>query len=113
MPSIISPAEALGLSGAALESRVKRAAHNISDHTYRQIAERMRADAVANQMVYEHNGVPEAVRVMLRPILARREQLTYVHYVCQQITEALKQFPALFLENAQVRDILALSLIHI
>ncbi len=109
MPSIISPAEALGLSGAALESRVKRAAHNISDHTYRQIAERMRADAVANQMVYEHNGVPEAVRVMLRPILARREQLTYVHHVCQQITEALKQFPALFLENAQVRDILAVS----
>ncbi len=109
MPSIISPSEALGLSGAALESRVKRAAHNISDHTYRRISERMRADAIANQMIYEHNGVPEAVRVMLRPILARREQLTYVHYVCQQITEALKQFPALFLESAQIREILAVS----
>ena len=52
---------------------------------------------------------PKPVRVMLRPILARREQLTYVHYVCQQITEALKQFPALFLKSAQIREILAVS----
>ena len=109
MRSIVSPAEALGLSGAALESRVKRAAHHISDHTYRQIAERMRLDAVANQMIYEHDGVPEAVRVMLRPILARREQLTYVHYVCQQITEALKRFPSLFLQDPRIREALAVS----
>jgi len=109
MPSLVSPAEALGLSGAALESRCKRAAHHISDNDYRQIAERMRADALANEMVYEHDGVPEPVRVMLRPILARREQLTYVHYVCQQISEALKEFPALYLKDAQIREILAVS----
>jgi len=109
MPSLVSPAEALGLSGAALESRCKRAAHHISDNDYRQIAERMRADAMANEMVYEHDGVPEPVRVMLRPILARREQLTYVHYVCQQISEALKEFPALYLKDAQIREILAVS----
>lgn len=109
MPSLISPAEALGLSGAALESRCKRAAHNISDDDYQQIAERMRADAIANEMVYEHAGVPEPVRVMLRPILARREQLTYVHYVCLQISEALKLFPALYLKDGQIREILAVS----
>ena len=109
MPSLISPAEALGLSGAALESRCRRAAHHIPDHVYHQIAERMRADAMANEMVYEHEGVPEAVRVMLRPILARREQLTYVHYVCQQICEALKQFPALYLKDRKISEILAVS----
>src|SRR5579864_2813073 len=109
MPSLVSPAEALGLSGAALESRCRRAAQHIPDHVYHQIAERMRADAMANEMVYEHEGVPEAVRVMLRPILARREQLTYVHYVCQQICEALKQFPALYLKDRKIREILSVS----
>src|SRR5579871_4232606 len=109
MPSLISPSEALGLSGAALESRCIRATHHIPDHIFRQIAERMRADASANEMVYEHEGVPEPVRVMMRPILARREQLTYVHYVCQQIAEALKQFPALFLKDSKIREILAVS----
>ena len=109
MASLISPAEALGLSGAALESRCKRAAHHISDRDYHQIAERMRADAMANEMVYEHAGVPEPVRVMLRPVLARREQLIYVHYVCQQISEALKPFPALYLKNPEIRNILKVS----
>ncbi len=109
MTSVISPSEALGLSGAALESRCIRATHHISDHAYRQIAERMRSDAIANEMVYEHEGVPEPVRVMLRPILARREQLTYVHYVCQQIAEALKQFPTQFLKDPKIREILAVS----
>src|SRR4249920_226560 len=109
MAVLISPSEALGLSGAALESRCIRATHHISDHAFRQIAERMRTDALANEMVYEHEGVPEPVRVMLRPILARREQLTYVHYVCQQIVEALKQFPALFLKDPNIRKTLAVS----
>jgi len=51
MPSVISPAEALGLAGAALENRCKRAAQNITDHTYRRLQDRMREDAVANGML--------------------------------------------------------------
>lgn len=110
MPSIVSPAEALGLAGAALEARCKRAAQNISDTTYRRIAERMRDDAVANGMLYERDGVMEPIRIMLRPVLARREQLTYVHHVCAQITEAVKQFPALYLAgDARARQLLRVS----
>ncbi len=51
MPSVLSPAEALGLSGATLEGRVLRAAHHVSDATYARMADRLRADAWASKMI--------------------------------------------------------------
>jgi hypothetical protein len=59
----------------------------------------LRDDALANQIIYEHEGRIEPVRIMLRPLLAMRDQLSYVHYVCLRVTEALKRFPALYLED--------------
>ena len=109
MAPVLSPAESLGLSGAALEARVRRAAVHIPDTVFARVAERLRADALANQMIYEHEGKIEPIRIMLRPLLAMREQLSYVHHVCLQITEALKRFPALYLEDARIKRILAIS----
>jgi len=110
MPSVISPAEALGLAGAALENRCKRAAQNITDNTYRRLQDRMREDAVANGMLYEHEGVMEPIRIMLRPVLARREQLTYIHHVCEQIVEAVKKFPSMYLSgDERIRRLLRVS----
>jgi carboxypeptidase Taq len=109
MPPILSPAESLGLSGAALEARVRRAAVHIPDAVFGRIAEHLRADAVANQIIYEHEGRTEPVRIMLRPLLAMRDQLSYVHYVCLRITEALKRFPALYLEDPRIKPILAIT----
>jgi carboxypeptidase Taq len=109
MPPVLSPAESLGLAGAALEARVRRAAVHIPDTVFARIAERLKADAFANQMIYEHHGKIEPIRIMLRPLLAMRDQLTYVHHVCLQITEGLKRFPALYLDDPRIKPILAIS----
>ncbi|HMI95452.1 MAG TPA: hypothetical protein VK479_03005, partial [Micropepsaceae bacterium] len=109
MPPVLSPAESLGLAGAALEARVRRASVHVPDTVFARVAERLRADAIANQMIYEHEGKIEPIRIMLRPLLAMRDQLNYVHHVCLQITEALKRFPALYLDDPRIKPILAIS----
>jgi carboxypeptidase Taq len=109
MSTILSPAEALGLSGATLEGRVLHAAHNVSDAVLARIAEKLRTDAWASRMIYEHDGVEEAVRIMLRPLLVMPEQLSYVHHVCLQLIEALKRLPALYLEDERIRHIVAIN----
>ena len=109
MRPVLSPAEALGLSGATLEGRIRRAAHHVADATFVRIADRLRSDAWANQMIYEHEGVEEAIRIMLRPLLVMPEQLSYVHHVCLQLIEALKRLPGLYLEDERIRRILAIT----
>ena len=102
-------AEALGLSGATLEARIRRAANHVSDATFARIAERLRADASGNEMIYEYEGVQEPVRLMLRPLLVMQEQLSYVHHVCLQLIEALKRLPDLYLQDERIRKIVAIT----
>ncbi|HUJ04228.1 MAG TPA: hypothetical protein VLW75_11350, partial [Rhizomicrobium sp.] len=109
MHPILSPAEALGLSGAVLDSRVRNAGLHVPDPAFARIAARLSADALANDVFYDHEGVREAVRIMLRPLLAHRDQLTYVHHVCLRITEALSRLPSMFLDDADVRRIVAVN----
>ncbi len=109
MRAILTPAETLGLSGAALEGHVRSAAHRVPEAVLARLAERLRADAWANRLIYERNGVEEPVRIMLRPLLVMPEQLSYVHYVCLQLIEALKRLPGLYLQDARVRRILAIT----
>ena len=109
MRPVLSPAESLGLSGATLEGRVRRAAHHVADPTFARIADRLRADAWTNGMIYEHAGEREAIRIMLRPLLAMSEQFDYVHYVCLRLTEALKILPQLYLDDEKIRKIIAIS----
>ena len=109
MRPVLSPAEALGLSGATLEARIRRAANHVSDATFARIAGRLLADAKANEMIYEHEGVQEPVRLMLRPLLVMQEQLAYVHHVCLQLIEALKRLPDLYLRDQRIRKIVAIT----
>ncbi len=106
---MLSPAELLGLSGATLENRIRRAMHHVSDVALARIEARLRADAAANHVIYERDGAAEPVRIMLRPLLAMPEQLNYVDHVCLRLAEALKELPAIYLENADVREILAIT----
>ena len=106
---MLSPTESLGLSGATLEGRVLRAVHHASDSALGHVAEGLRADALANGVVYEHDSQREAVRIMLRPLLAMPEQLSYVHHVCLSLVEALKQVPQLYLEDEAVRRLVAIA----
>ena len=109
MPSILSPSESLGLAGAALDSRVRRAAGHVSDLTFAQIAQRMRQDAIDNELTYERDGQFEPIPVMLRPLLAMNDQMGYVHHVCQGLTDALKRLPALYLNDEKVRRVIAIT----
>jgi carboxypeptidase Taq len=106
---LLSPAESRGLAGATLEARVHRAVGHIADATLARIALRLKDDATANDLIYDHEGKPETVRIMLRPLLAMREQLAYVHHVCLELTEALSRLPALYLEDPRIRSIIAVS----
>jgi carboxypeptidase Taq len=73
------------------------------------MAEKLRSDAWAARMIYEHEGVEEAVRIMLRPLLVMPQQLSYVHHVCLQLIEALKRLPTLYLEDERIRRIVAIT----
>jgi carboxypeptidase Taq len=109
MRPVLSPAEALGLSGATLEARIRRAANHVTDAAFARIDERLRADARTNQLIYEHEGLEEPIRLMLRPLLVMQEQLSYVHHVCLQLIEALKRLPDLYLEDERIRSIVAIT----
>ena len=108
-PELISPIESLGLAGATLDSRVRKAASHISDLTYGGIAQNLLTDAIANEMVYERDGKNEPIPIMLRPLLAMNEQLAYVHLVCLRLTEGLKRLPSLYLSDEKIRRIIPIT----
>jgi carboxypeptidase Taq len=106
---MLTPAEQLGLAGAALEARVRQAVNYIPDSTLVHMAKRLAEDARANEVVYAHEGVLETVRIMPRPLLVMPEQLSYLHHVCSQIMGALARFPELCSRDADVRAALSLG----
>ena len=106
---MLSPTESLGLTGATLEARVRRASHYASDATLAAISAHLNSDAAANDIFYEREGASETIRIMLRPLLVMPDQLSYVHHVCLRLTEALKRIPALYMQDPRVRQILAIT----
>jgi carboxypeptidase Taq len=106
---MLSPTESLGLAGATLEARVRRAAHHASDATLSSLSTRLDSDASANEIVYEREGATETIRIMLRPLLVMPDQLSYVHHVCLRLCEALKKVPILYMQDARVRRVLAIT----
>jgi carboxypeptidase Taq len=107
--TILSPAESLGLSGAALDGRLRNAVRLVSDDVFARIADRLLADAIEEEIIYERDGTPEPIRVMLRPLPVQRDQLTYVHHVCLRIAEAFRRMPDWFIEDAEIRRIVSLN----
>ena len=106
---MLTPAEALGLSGAILDARVRRAVNHIPDLTLAQVARRLAEDARVNEIIYERNGVTEIVRIMLRPLLIMPEQMSYLHHVCTRVMNALSRIPELFVKDPRIRKILPLA----
>ncbi|HEX5048274.1 MAG TPA: carboxypeptidase M32 [Gammaproteobacteria bacterium] len=106
---MLSPAEQLGLAGAALDARVRQAVNAIPDAALVHVARRLADDARMNEVVYTRDGVIEAVRVMLRPLLVMPEQLSYLHHVCTRILSALARLPELYTNDADVRRVLPLA----
>ncbi len=106
---MLSPAEELGLAGAALDARVRRAVNHIPDATLAWLSRRLADDARLNGVVYERGGEIEPVRIMLRPLLVMPDQVAYLHNVCTIIVDALKRLPELYFSDPEVRAILPLA----
>jgi carboxypeptidase Taq len=106
---VLTPAETLGLSGAILDARVRRAVNHIPDAELDIVSRRLTDDARANDLTYERQGVLEPVRVMLRPLLIMPEQQSYLHHVCTRVMAALARIPDLYANDAEVRKILPLA----
>ncbi len=103
---MLTPSEELGLAGAALDARVRRAVDHLSDAALADIASRLAADARASDIIYERDGEIEPVRIMLRPLLVMPEQLGYLNHVCSRIMDALCRLPELYVADADVRRLL-------
>jgi len=106
---MLTPAEAVGLRGKQIDGRLRRAASRSSGARLQALTERLRDDAWRNHVVYERDGTAEAVRIMLRPLAATRDQLAYVHHVCAVLTDALRRLADLYLTDADVRRVLRLD----
>jgi len=106
---VLTPAETLGLSGAILDARVRRAVNHIPDAELDIVARRLTNDARANDLTYERAGVLEPVRVMLRPLLIMPDQQSYLHHVCTRVMAALARIPDLYVRDADVRALLPLA----
>ena len=90
---MLTPAEQLGLAGAALDARVRQAVNYIPDSTLVHVAKRLADDARTNEVVYAHEGVTETVRIMFRPLRkVMNERETYIETVQKDIAAAEIQF---------------------
>ena len=106
---MLTPAEQLGLAGAALDARVRQAVNYIPDSALVHVAKHLADDARTNEVVYAHEGVVETVRIMFRPLLVMPAQQSYLHNVCSRIMSALTRFPDLYVRDAEMRRVLPLA----
>ncbi len=106
---MLTPAEELGLSGLHLDVRLRKAFYGLSDDKIVELTARMTEEAFRRQLIYTHHGQTEAIRVMLRPLAVMPDQLAYLHFVSMTIMNALKRIAELYLEDPEVRQVVALS----
>ena len=106
---MLTPAEELGLSGASLASRVRKAFYTIPPARLAGLIECLRSEASQRHLIYLREGERETIRVLPCPLTVLPEQLAYVHYVTLTIQNALKRLPELYMQDFAVRDVLRLS----
>jgi hypothetical protein len=106
---MLTPAEEQGLSGLSLASRVRKAFYTIPEPALLEMMQRIRDESTRRHLIYLRDGELETVRVMPCPITVLPDQLAYVHYVSQTISNALKRLPEMYLQDFAVRSVLQLS----
>src|SRR3990170_2696246 len=94
--SLLTPAEALGLQGLRLASRVRRAFYRIPASELSGLLGRIEAAAAERHLVYARDGEIEAVRLLPSPLAVLPDQLAYVHFVSVTVQNALKRLPEIY-----------------
>jgi hypothetical protein len=103
---LLTPAEALGLQGMRLSSRLRRAFYRIPEGRLAELQACVEAAAAERRLVYARDGVLETVRLLPCPLAALPDQIAYVHYVSLTIQNALKRLPGIYAEDPAVRELL-------
>jgi len=103
---LLTPAEALGLQGLRLASRVRQAFYRIPASQLASLQGRIEAAAAARRLVYARDGQIEAVRLLPSPLAVLPDQLAYVHLVSVAIQNALKRLPEIYAADPAVRELL-------
>src|SRR5678815_2587058 len=117
--SMLTPAEAIGLSGQRLAARVQNAIDSIPPDEMVELIRSIRREAEERHLVYQRDGVDEIIRLLPCPITLRPDQLGYTHYVSQTLLNCLKRLPDLYFSVPELQELLRvtpveeLSLIHI
>jgi hypothetical protein len=106
---MLTPAEELGLSGLSLASRVRKAFFRIPEERLRELALVIREESIRRHLFYLRDGLEEVVHVMPMPVTVLPQQLSYIHYVCLTLQNALKRLPDLYFQDEGVRQVLRLS----
>ena len=106
---MLTPAEELGLSGASLAGRVRRAFHHIPEPALVDLMQRIRDESLRRHLIYLRDGQPDAVHVMPCPLAVLPDQVAYCHIVSLTIQNALKRLPELYFQDFAVREVLQLS----
>jgi hypothetical protein len=106
---MLTPAEELGLAGASLAGRVRKAFAQISRQEAAGLIERIREESFRRGLFYLREGLAETVRVLPCPLTVLPEQRSYIHFASLTIQNALKRLPELYLQDFAVRDVLRLS----
>ena len=103
---MLTPAEALGLQGLRLASRVRQAFYRIPASDLAGLLGRIEAAAAARRLVYQRDGEVEPVRLLPSPLAVLPDQLAYVHFVSVTIQNALKRLPEIYADDPAAREIL-------
>jgi hypothetical protein len=103
---LLTPAEALGLQGLRLASRVRRAFYRIPASGLAGLQGRIEAAAAERRLVYQRDGEVEAVRLLPCPLAVLPDQLAYVHLVSVTVQNALGRLPEIYAADPAVRELL-------
>ena len=105
---MLTRAEEQGLAGLAVASRVQHALYRLAPTELAGLIERLRDGALAQHVVYLHEGTVEPIRILPAPLTVLPDQVDYLHQVTLTIQAALKRLPSLYLGDFTVREILRL-----
>jgi len=103
---LLTPAEALGLQGMRLASRIRRAFYRISSSKLSDLLGRIEEQAAARRLVYAREGEIEVIRLLPSPLAALPDQVAYLHFVSITVQNALKRLPGIYASDPDVRELL-------
>jgi len=89
-----------------LAARVRGAIGRLGEARMLRILEAVERRARSEHLWYLHDGQPETIRLLPRPLIALPEQIGYVHSVAQTLHRALKHLLSLYFADPRVQSIL-------